>query len=100
MFLFIFFEFIEEIFLTIWEMIKSVLSVFLALLNFISSFAHIFIFLVLHIILPLDENKYISYWLNSKDFSFRLLTILWVSFVVEFLSFNVLLMLKRILIKY
>ena len=98
--LFFSFESNKDVFLIVWEIIKFVLGIFLALLNFMSSFAHIFIFLVLHIILPSYENKYISYWLNSNDFSLRLLTMLWVSFVVEFLSFKVLLMWKRILIKY
>ena len=81
-------------FFIILDIIKSVLKISLALLNLISSFSHIFIFFVLHIFLPLDVNKYTSYWLNSNDFSFKLFTILCVSFVVEFLSFKVLLLVK------
>jgi len=81
-------------FFIILDMIKSVLKISLALLKRISSFAHIFIFFVLQIFLARDVNKYTSYWLNSNDFSFKLFTILCVSFVVEFLSFNVLLLIK------
>ena len=81
-------------FFIILDIIKSVLKISFALLKRISSFAQIFIFFVLQIFLPWEVNKYTSYWLNSNDFSFKLFTKLCVSFVVEFLSFNVLLIIK------
>ena len=99
-----FFEF-ENIFVKFlikFDIIKSIFNIFFdCLFVIVSSFCQIFIFLILQRnLLFVIEYKYISYWLNSNDFSFKLFTMLCVSFVVEFLSFNILLKFKLILFNY
>jgi len=65
-------------FFIILDIIISIFIILLdCLLNRVSSFDQIFILFVLEINFCLvNEYKYTSYWLNSKDFSFKLFTIL------------------------
>ena len=105
---FIIFVIIESVLISFFFFIFSLLILFAFISKFESIFSsfsslyesgsrisldHMFLFFVLQIKVPFREKRYSSYCSNSIDFSSILLTILWVSFVVEFLSFKVLLVL-------
>ena len=105
---FIIFVIIESVLISFFFFIFSFLILFVFIFKFESIFSsfsslyesgsrnsldHIFLFFVLQMNVPFLEKRYSSYCSNSIDFSSILFTILWVSFVVEFLSFKVLLVL-------